>query len=114
MFVTWFTSAAQKKAGASRPRLAPNRNAVFTKNFMAYDLEKLRRGQMVKKKPSTCAPLQSRLLCSMASDAQLTPMMAQYRRIKSEMPRDALLLFPLGVFYATLFDDPKTAAELLY
>ena len=35
----------------------------------------------------------------MASDTQLTPMMAQYRRIKSELPADALLLFRLGDFY---------------
>jgi DNA mismatch repair ATPase MutS len=27
-----------------------------------------------------------------ASDSQLTPMMAQYRRIKSELPKDALFL----------------------
>ena len=33
---------------------------------------------------------------TMASDAQLTPMMAQYRRIKTELPSDALLLFRLG------------------
>ncbi|MGD0615907.1 MAG: DNA mismatch repair protein MutS, partial [Verrucomicrobiota bacterium] len=38
----------------------------------------------------------------MASDAELTPMMAQYRRIKSELPRDALLLFRLGDFYELL------------
>ena len=35
----------------------------------------------------------------MATDAQLTPMMTQYRRIKSELPKDALLLFRLGDFY---------------
>ena len=35
----------------------------------------------------------------MASDAQLTPMMAQYRRIKGDLPKDALLLFRLGDFY---------------
>ena len=34
----------------------------------------------------------------MASDAQLTPMMAQYRRIKGELPKDALLPFSLGRF----------------
>lgn len=33
------------------------------------------------------------------SEPQLTPMMAQYRRIKSELPKDALLLFRLGDFY---------------
>ena len=49
----------------------------------------------------------------MASDAQLTPMMAQYRRIKSELPKDALLLFRLGDFYEMFFEDALTCAPLL-
>src|SRR4029079_4750471 len=49
----------------------------------------------------------------MASDAQLTPMMAQYRRIKSELPRDALLLFRLGDFYELFFEDAQVGAQLL-
>src|SRR5713101_5512277 len=49
----------------------------------------------------------------MASDAQLTPMMAQYRRIKSELPKDALLLFRLGDFYEMFFDDAQQGAQLL-
>ncbi len=49
----------------------------------------------------------------MASDAQLTPMMAQYRRIKSELPRDALLMFRLGDFYEMFFEDAQTGAQLL-
>jgi DNA mismatch repair protein MutS len=49
----------------------------------------------------------------MAADAQLTPMMAQYRRIKSELPRDALLLFRLGDFYELFFEDAQTGAQLL-
>ena len=49
----------------------------------------------------------------MAGDAQLTPMMAQYRRIKTEIPADALLLFRLGDFYEMFFDDAKTGAQLL-
>src|SRR6266436_5009869 len=49
----------------------------------------------------------------MASDAQLSPMMAQYRRIKSELPRDALLLFRLGDFYEMFFEDAQTGAQLL-
>jgi hypothetical protein len=32
----------------------------------------------------------------MSAEAQLTPMMAQYRRIKGELPKDALLLFRPG------------------
>jgi len=49
----------------------------------------------------------------MASDAQLTPMMAQYRRIKSELPADALLLFRLGDFYEMFFEDARMGAQLL-
>jgi DNA mismatch repair protein MutS len=49
----------------------------------------------------------------MASATQLTPMMAQYRRIKSELPRDALLLFRLGDFYEMFFEDAQTGAQLL-
>src|SRR5437763_6946830 len=49
----------------------------------------------------------------MASDAQLTPMMAQYRRIKSELPQDALLLFRLGDFYELFFEDAEAGAQLL-
>ncbi len=48
-----------------------------------------------------------------ASDAQLTPMMAQYRRIKSELPKDALLLFRLGDFYEMFFEDAQLGAQLL-
>jgi len=49
----------------------------------------------------------------MASDVQLTPMMAQYRRIKSELPKDALLLFRLGDFYEMFFEDAQAGAQLL-
>jgi DNA mismatch repair protein MutS len=49
----------------------------------------------------------------MASDAQLTPMMAQYRRIKSELPKDALLLFRLGDFYELFFEDAQAGAQIL-
>lgn len=49
----------------------------------------------------------------MASNAQLTPMMAQYRRIKSELPKDALLLFRLGDFYEMFFEDAQAGAQLL-
>jgi DNA mismatch repair protein MutS len=49
----------------------------------------------------------------MASDTQLTPMMAQYRRIKGELPKDALLLFRLGDFYEMFFEDAQLGAELL-
>src|SRR5258708_8208329 len=49
----------------------------------------------------------------MASEPQLTPMMAQYRRIKSELPSDALLLFRLGDFYELFFEDAQSGAQLL-
>jgi DNA mismatch repair protein MutS len=49
----------------------------------------------------------------MAAETQLTPMMTQYRRIKSELPKDALLLFRLGDFYEMFFEDAQTGAQLL-
>src|SRR3954468_8842934 len=49
----------------------------------------------------------------MASDSQLTPLMAQYRRIKGELPKDALLLFRLGDFYELFFEDAQVGAQLL-
>ena len=49
----------------------------------------------------------------MSADAPLTPMMAQYQRIKSGLPPDALLLFRLGDFYEMFFDDAKVGAPLL-
>src|SRR5438552_11130530 len=49
----------------------------------------------------------------MSHDGQLTPMMAQYRRIKGELPKDALLLFRLGDFYEMFFEDAQAGAHLL-
>jgi DNA mismatch repair protein MutS len=49
----------------------------------------------------------------MSGDNQLTPMMAQYRRIKGELPKDALLLFRLGDFYEMFFEDAQAGAQLL-
>src|ERR1051325_4567399 len=49
----------------------------------------------------------------MADSTQLTPMMAQYRRIKSELPKDALLLFRLGDFYEMFFEDAQNGAQIL-
>jgi DNA mismatch repair protein MutS len=40
-------------------------------------------------------------------------MMAQYRRIKGELPPEALLLFRLGDFYELFFEDAQTGAQLL-
>src|SRR5665647_1127089 len=50
---------------------------------------------------------------AMSAEAQLTPMMAQYRRIKGELPKDTLLLFRLGDFYEMFFEDAQTGAQLL-
>jgi DNA mismatch repair protein MutS len=49
----------------------------------------------------------------MSAETQLTPMMQQYRRIKGELPKDALLLFRLGDFYEMFFDDAKDGAQIL-
>jgi DNA mismatch repair protein MutS len=49
----------------------------------------------------------------MSAEIQLTPMMAQYRRIKGELPKDALLLFRLGDFYEMFFEDAQTGAQIL-
>ncbi|MGV3773667.1 MAG: hypothetical protein ACO1QB_12255, partial [Verrucomicrobiales bacterium] len=49
----------------------------------------------------------------MASEPQITPMMAQYRQVKSSLPQDALLLFRLGDFYEMFFEDAQVGAQLL-
>ncbi len=49
----------------------------------------------------------------MSAEAPLTPMMAQYRRIKGELPKDALLLFRLGDFYEMFFEDAQAGSQLL-
>jgi len=48
----------------------------------------------------------------MASE-ELTPMMRQYRRIKSELPDGVILMFRLGDFYEMFFDDAREAAPIL-
>jgi DNA mismatch repair protein MutS len=42
-----------------------------------------------------------------------TPMMAQYRQIRRELPEDTILFFRLGDFYEMFFDDAKTASAIL-
>lgn len=49
----------------------------------------------------------------MAQDAPVTPMMAQYRQLKKDLPPDALLLFRLGDFYEMFFEDAQNGAQLL-
>ncbi|MGC9336890.1 MAG: DNA mismatch repair protein MutS [Candidatus Cloacimonadia bacterium] len=46
------------------------------------------------------------------SNSEFTPLMQQYLSIKKEQP-DALLLFRMGDFYETFFDDAKTASKIL-
>ena len=43
----------------------------------------------------------------------LTPMMAQYRRLRASLPADSILFFRLGDFYEMFFDDAKEASRLL-
>ena len=40
-------------------------------------------------------------------------MMAQYRRIKGELPSDAILLYRLGDFYEMFFEDAQAGAQIL-
>jgi DNA mismatch repair protein MutS len=40
-------------------------------------------------------------------------MMAQYCRIKGDLPKDTLLLFRLGDFYEMFFEDAQTGAQVL-
>ena len=47
-----------------------------------------------------------------SSSQNFTPLMNQYLSIKKEQP-DALLLFRMGDFYETFFDDAKTASKIL-
>jgi DNA mismatch repair protein MutS len=49
----------------------------------------------------------------MAAKTKLTPMMAQYRRIRGELPPDALLLFRLGDFYEMFFEDAQSGSQIL-
>ena len=49
----------------------------------------------------------------MAKSQKQTPMMAQYHRLKGELPKYTLLLFRLGDFYELFFDDAKNGADIL-
>ncbi|MDP6526656.1 MAG: DNA mismatch repair protein MutS [Kiritimatiellia bacterium] len=48
----------------------------------------------------------------MASNKE-TPMMRQYRRIKSELPPEVILFFRLGDFYEMFFEDAQAAAGIM-
>ena len=43
----------------------------------------------------------------------LTPMMRQYQRIKSEVAEDVIVMFRLGDFYEMFFEDAGRAAPVL-
>lgn len=43
----------------------------------------------------------------------LTPMMQQYRRVKSKLPANTILFFRLGDFYEMFFEDAVEAAAIL-
>ncbi len=47
------------------------------------------------------------------AEETLTPMMRQYRQIKSELPEEAVLFFRMGDFYEMFFDDARRAAPVL-
>ena len=49
----------------------------------------------------------------MAIEPKQTPMMAQYHRLKGDLPEGVLLLFRLGDFYEMFFDDAKIASDIL-
>ncbi|MBT8044751.1 MAG: DNA mismatch repair protein MutS, partial [Verrucomicrobiae bacterium] len=49
----------------------------------------------------------------MAKEKKLTPMMAQYQKMRRSLPEDILLFYRLGDFYEMFFEDAKTAATLL-
>jgi DNA mismatch repair protein MutS len=48
----------------------------------------------------------------MKNDTQLTPLMAQYYKVKQANP-DTILLFRVGDFFETFEDDAKTASKVL-
>ena len=43
----------------------------------------------------------------------VTPMMAQYRRLRAEVSADTILFFRLGDFYEIFFDEAKDVSQLL-
>lgn len=49
---------------------------------------------------------------STTPDARLTPMLRQFQEVKQAHP-DKLILFRMGDFYETFFDDAHTAASIL-
>lgn len=52
------------------------------------------------------------MFANMKNDTQLTPLMAQYYKVKQANP-DTILLFRVGDFFETFEDDAKTASKVL-
>ncbi len=48
-----------------------------------------------------------------SKEGTLTPMMAQYQKLRRSLPDDVLLLYRLGDFYEMFFEDAKIAAPIL-
>ena len=51
-------------------------------------------------------------LADLADGRRITPMLRQYLDLKQEVP-DAILLFRMGDFYETFFEDAETASRAL-
>jgi len=84
--------------------------------FHGDEVQQNRPGESTPVLRKTCSILSAftdNFPAAMSAEAQLTPMMAQYRRIKGELPKDALLLFRLGDFYEMFFEDAQAGAQLL-
>jgi len=47
------------------------------------------------------------------SGTTLTPMMAQYQKMRRSLPEDVLLMYRLGDFYEMFFEDAQNAAPIL-
>ena len=66
----------------------------------------------VPRMTSTAAPSLPRKDIAAATDARVTPMMAQYIEIKAANP-DSLLFYRMGDFYELFFDDAEIASRTL-
>ena len=74
---------------------------IFAKNFRKGCLFFSRAGFIIRQVESG------------SKSVKLTPMMRQYRQIKSGLPPDAILLFRLGDFYEMFFEDAQEGARIL-
>ncbi len=62
--------------------------------------------------PSVCVPVPHIRTMTLSAEAQHTPVIRQYLRIKAEHP-NILLFYRMGDFYELFFDDARRAASLL-